>query len=107
LYVSAENRSYAGVNLWADALDVEVGGYGLQILEDRRAILTEFFDSNDSSIREKALHAVQELKRPIAVVVDPAHPDLLNWLKENSGARELYQENGRSLWLIDSTVTRQ
>ena len=102
LYVSAENRSYPGVNLWADALDIEVGGYGSQILTERRATLAEFFDSRDSTLRQDALHTIQELKRPIAVVVGPAHPDLLNWLNAYNGARELYAENGLSLWLIDS-----
>jgi hypothetical protein len=107
LYVSAENRSYPGVNLWEDALDTEVGGYGPQILGERRGILTEFFESNNSSIREDALHVVQQLGRPVAVIVDLAHPDLFNWLLANNAAREVYSENGLSLWLIDGTETRQ
>jgi hypothetical protein len=106
LYVSAENRSYPGVNLWADALDVEVGGYGPQILVERRGILTEFFDSKDPFQRENALQAIQQLKRPIAVIVDLAHPELLNWLMANKSARELYGENGLSLWLIGWPETR-
>jgi hypothetical protein len=106
LYVSAENRSYPGVNLWADALDVEVGGYGPQILAERRGILAEFFDSKDPSQRENALQAIQQLKRPIAVIVDLAHPGLLNWLMANRSARELYGENGLSLWLIGWPETR-
>jgi hypothetical protein len=101
LYVSAENRSYPGVNLWSDALDIEVGGYGSQILAERRNILTEFFESKDQSQRESALQAIQELKRPIAVIVDAAHPSLLNWLMAKNSAHELYGENGLSLWLID------
>jgi hypothetical protein len=105
LYVSDQNRSYPGVNLWSDALDIEVGGYGPQILAERRATLTDFFDSKGSQLRENALHAVQELNRPIAVVVDQANPDLLNWMKANSDAHELYQESGLSLWLIDFTET--
>ena len=106
LYVSAENRSYPGVNLWADTLDIEVGGYGSQILGERRLVLNEFFESRDTSLRESALRSVQELKRPIAVIVDSAHPDLLNWLMANKAARDLYKQNGLSLWLIDGTETR-
>jgi hypothetical protein len=107
LYVSAQNRSYPGVNLWADALDVEVGGYGSEVLTQRRSILSDFFESKDSALRETALHAVQYLKRPIAIVVDSAHPDLINWLKSNKAAHELYAESGYSLWLIDETETSQ
>jgi hypothetical protein len=104
--VSAENRSYPGVNLWSDALDIEVGGYGSQILAERRGILTAFFESKDQSQRENALQAIQELKRPIAVIVDLAHPGLLNWLRTKNSAHELYGENGLSLWLIDLPETR-
>jgi hypothetical protein len=101
LYVPAENRSYPGVNLWSDALDIEVGGYGSQILEERRATLSDFFNPGDLSQREGALQTIQELKRPIAVIVDLAHPDLLNWLMTENSARKLYGENGLSLWLIE------
>jgi hypothetical protein len=103
LYVPAENRIYPGVNLAADTFDMDVSGYGSQIVLERRAIQAEFFDSKDASIRESALHTVQELNRPIAVIVDAAHPDLLNWLKANKTAHELYGDNSQSLWLIDRT----
>ena len=106
LYVSAENRSYPGVNLWSDALDIEVGGYGSQILAERRGILTEFFEPKDESERESALQTIRELKRPIAVMVDAAHPSLLNWLRSKKSAHELYGENGLSLWLIDLPEAR-
>jgi hypothetical protein len=107
LYVPAENRSYPGVNLWADALDMNVRGYGPQILAERRAVLSEFFEAKDSSLRENALQAVQGLKRPIAVIADSAHPDLLNWLKADKAANELYAENDLSLWLIDEPDSRR
>lgn len=107
LYVSAQNRSYPGVNLWADALDIEVGGYGAQIVAERRGILSDLFEAEDSSLRDSALQAIQALKRPIAVIVDSAHPGLLSWLTANKTAREIYVENGRSLWLIDSTGTAE
>jgi hypothetical protein len=106
LFVSAQNRSYPGVNLWADALDIEVGGYGAQVLAERRATLTDFFDSKDAQLREDALHSIQQLKRPVAVVVDQTHSELLNWLKVNNNAHELFLNNGLSLWLIDFPGTR-
>jgi hypothetical protein len=101
LYVAAEDRAFPGVNLSDNALETDVRGYSPQILADRRAILTEFFEAKDSSQRQKALDAVQALKRPVAVIVDAAHPDLLNWLKSDKAASELYGDNGLSLWLID------
>jgi hypothetical protein len=107
VYVSAQNRSYPGVNLWADTLDIEVGGYGSQILADRRSIQNQFFESKDSSLRNNALQRIQDLKRPIAVIVDLAHPDLFDWLTTNKAARKLFQENGLSLWLIDNLETHQ
>ena len=107
LYVSAENRSYPGVNLWADALDVEVGGYGPQILAERRGIIAAFFGTGEASIRESALNSIQQLNRPIAVIVDVSHPDLLSWLKMNMAAHELFEENGQSLWLIEQANASQ
>jgi hypothetical protein len=106
LYVSAENRSYPGVNQWTDGLETNVRGFGPQILADRRAILTEFFEVKDSSRREMALGAVQALNRPVAVIVDPANGDLLNWLQADKAASELYAQNGLSLWLIDENGGR-
>ena len=46
------------------------------------------------------------LKRPVAVIVDPAHAGLLNWLQADKAAKELYEENGLSLWLLDETGGR-
>jgi hypothetical protein len=107
LYVAADNSSFAGINLHEDDLDANVRGYGQQILTDRRAILTEFFDGKDSSLREMALRSVQSLNRPIAVIVGPAHPDLLNWLRAEKDASELYAQNDLSLWLIDEAGSRR
>jgi hypothetical protein len=103
LYVSAQDRELPGVNLHDEDLEANVRGYGPQILADRRAILAEFFNAGDSSLRQQALRAVQALQRPVAVIADQAHPDLLNWLKADKAASELYTENGMSLWLIDET----
>ena len=100
LYVLPGNRIYPGVNLNVETLDADVSGYGHQILETRRGILADFFESRDTSTRENALRSIQELKRPIAVIADGAHPDLLNWLKSNNDAKQLYSEDAQSLWLI-------
>jgi len=103
LYVSAQDRELAGINLHDEDLEAHIRGYGPQILADRRAILAEFFNAGDSSLRQQALRAVQALQRPVAIIADQAHPDLFNWLRAEKDASELYTENGMSLWLIDET----
>jgi hypothetical protein len=101
LYVSAADRIYPGVNLYSDDLDADIRGYGRQIIELRRATLADLFDAKDTSRREQALDAILALKRPVAIVVEPRHSDLLEWLKQRKTATQLYAENGSSLWLTD------
>lgn len=103
LYVSPINRNYPGVNLGADDIDADLRGYGRQILEQRRATMADFFDARDDSRREQALNVMLTLKRPIAIVAEPRHTDLQEWLKHRETAVQLYAENGLSLWLIDRT----
>jgi hypothetical protein len=102
LYVAPVGESaYPGVNLDADELDAYMRGNGRQILQMRRATLTEFFDTRDSMQREQALNTILSLNRPVAVIAEPRHSDLLEWLKQKKTAVELYASNGLSLWLID------
>ena len=101
LYVSPKNRDYAGVNLWADGIDGDLRGYGTEILEQRRATVQQFFDAKDRSHTEQALNEILALKRPVAVIVEPRHSQLLEWLKHRKTASELYAKDGLSLWLID------
>ncbi|HMD97597.1 MAG TPA: hypothetical protein VKM93_09750 [Terriglobia bacterium] len=101
LYVSRVDWAYAGVNLDADYLDSVMRGNGRQILDQRRATLTDFFDAKDPTRREEALNVILGLKRPVAIIAEPQHGDLLEWLKQRGTAVELYAENGLSLWLID------
>jgi hypothetical protein len=100
LYVSALNRIYAGVNHRADDLDADLRGYGWEILAQRRATLADLFNATDSSRRERALAALLALKRPVAIIAEPQHSGLLEWLKQRETASQLYAENGLSLWFI-------
>jgi hypothetical protein len=102
LYVSAENRVYPGVNHHTDDLDAGLRGYGRPILERRRAILSALFDAKDPIRREQALSVLLALKRPIAIIAEPQHSDLLDWLRHMETASQLYVENGLTLWLVDS-----
>lgn len=102
LYVSPLGEmAYAGVNQDADLLDAVIRGTGQQILEQRRATLGDLFSAGDPSRREQALDTILALQRPVAIVADAEHSDLLEWLKQKKTAVELYAENDLSLWLID------
>jgi hypothetical protein len=102
LYVSPlGGMAYAGVNQDADLLDAVIRGTGKQILEQRRETLGELFDAGNPSRREEALDTILALQRPVAIIADPEHSDLPEWLKQKKRAVELYAENGLSLWLID------
>jgi hypothetical protein len=102
LYVSPlGGAAYAGVNQDADELDAYMRGNGWQVLERRRATLTELFDATDPMQREQALDAILALKRPVAIVAEPRHTGLQEWLKQQKTAVKLYANNGLSLWLID------
>jgi len=103
LYVSAANRLYDGVNLYADELDGDLRGYGRQILEQRRATMADVFDAQDAGRRDQAFDTILTLNRPVAIIAEPRHSDLLGWLKQRKMATQLYEENGLSLWLIDES----
>jgi hypothetical protein len=103
LYVSAANRFYPGVTMWGDSLDADVRGYGRQILAKRRATLNDFFDASDAGRREQALNTILALKRPVAIIAEPQHAGLVQWLEHRETATRLYARNGLSLWLIDGT----
>jgi hypothetical protein len=102
LYVSAENRVYQGVNHRADTLDAGLRGYGLQILEQRRATVSTLFNAPDPAQRERVLNALLALKRPIAIIAEPRHSGLVEWLRHKEGVSRLYSENGLALWLVDT-----
>ena len=103
LYVAPSDQNFAGVNHGAAGLDGEVRGYGTEILEQRRAVLTAFFEAQDANQREQALNEILALKRPVAVIAEPRYSDLFAWLQHQKTATELYAANGLSLWLIDET----
>src|SRR5580700_6800285 len=105
LYVSAENRDYRGVNLFADDLDGDLRGFGRRILDRRRATLADLFGAGDAG-REAALSAILALKRPVGIIAEPRHAGLLEWLGHRKEASRLYAENGLSLWLFDDAGTR-
>jgi hypothetical protein len=106
LYVAASNRIYPGLNLFEDDIDADVRGYGRQIVEQRRATLADVFGAagaDGAARRDRALDAILALKRPVAIVAEPRHPELIAWLEHNKTATRLYAQSGLSLWLIDGS----
>ncbi len=103
LYVSAARKIYQGINVYADELDSDLRGYGREIIKRRRATLSDFFNTSDAICRKQAIEKVLELNRPVAVVAEPQNLSLLEWLHQTTEARQLYAENGFSLWLIEGS----
>jgi hypothetical protein len=107
LYVAARNLTYRGINMHADTLDGDLRGYGRQILEERRGILSDIFQATDSGRRERAMDTILALNRPVAIVAEPRHGALLEWLEHRKTATRLYADNGLSLWLVSGTGAAQ
>jgi hypothetical protein len=101
LYVASANEVYPGLNLYLDDIDANVRGYGQQIIEQRRATLTDVFGAADATRREQAIDVILALKRPIAIVAEARHAGLVEWLERNKTATRLFAQDGLSLWSID------
>ena len=98
LYVPAENQVYPGVNLWADDLLAGVRGYGYGMLNERRGQVKALY--SDPEARTRALERMLELKRPLAVILDPAHAVLASWFESRQLGHAVYRDPGYTLWLI-------
>jgi hypothetical protein len=101
LFVSASSRLYPGVNLLPDEIDGDLRGYGHDIIKERRAILADFFAASDDARRDQAFDAVHALHRPVAIVTEPRHAALIEWLGHRKDASRLDMQDGLSLWLMD------
>jgi hypothetical protein len=104
LYVSPANKIYPGINLNADDLDADVRGYGREIIEARRSTLAGVFSAGDASRREQAIHEVLSLRRPVAIIAESRHRELLDWLQNSKTARRLFTGNGLSVWLFELRI---
>ena len=102
LYVPPADRRYPGVTLRTDVLEAEVRGNGYGILAQRRDALTGLFDSQDSSDREESLDRMLALGRSVAIVAEPRHAALLDWLKNRRDGSAVYEHDGVTVWLVPS-----
>jgi hypothetical protein len=100
LYAPAANRFYPGVTLGADVLEAELRGNGYGILAERRAVLANFFDSTG---RRESADRLFALGRPLAVIVEPRHAGLLDWLKKATRGATIYERNGITVWLANGS----
>ncbi len=100
LFATAANKLHVGVNLQGDELLSEIRGYGMKLLTERRLVLQALF--HGSGDRGMALSKIRELARPVAVVVEPRHQELGNWLKSQSGGQVVYEDNDATVWLLSS-----
>jgi hypothetical protein len=100
LYVPSSDRFYPGVTVGTDVLLAEVRANGYPILAQRRRVLNGLFDSPSTAVKEDSLHQLFRLNRPIAVVLEPRHAALLEWLRKSGLGSQVYQHEGVTLWLI-------
>ncbi|MEJ7606227.1 MAG: hypothetical protein WKF37_08150 [Bryobacteraceae bacterium] len=100
LFATAANKLHVGVNLQGDELLSEIRGYGMKLLTERRLVLQALF--HGSGDRGMALSKIRELARPVAVVVEPRHQELANWLKSQSGGQVIYEDKDAAVWLLSS-----
>lgn len=103
LYVATSGEVFPGINLPMDALDADIRGYGREILNQRLATQVELFGADDCC-RAAAIDTILALKRPIAIVTEPQHVELTEWLKQSTRARQLYAGDGLALWLINGSA---
>jgi hypothetical protein len=100
LYVPPANRMYAGVTLPADVLEAKVRGNGRGILARRRESLNGLFESESAARREESLDRILALGRPVAILAEPRHVALQDWLEKSGRGLRLYRDEGVTLWLV-------
>lgn len=100
LYVAPEQGfSFDGVNQRPDVLLVEIRGYPRVELDNRRLIVSQLFNG-DQEERAASFSRILEMKRPIAILLQPEDDALLSWLKGASRGTAVYQQDGITLWLV-------
>lgn len=92
---------YPGILISSEEMVTLVKGYPPQLFAQRRAVLHDLFDASDPS---PALRQIMQMDRPLAVVIDDQkNASLLSWLNRTKLGKSVYDGNGLSLWVIDST----
>jgi hypothetical protein len=107
MYVSPLDRAYDGVTIGMDDLDEGVRGNSRRIVEGRRSDLKNLFEGSDPRARDEAFQRIEALGRPIAVILEPRHSALLEWMKSNGKGSAITHQDGLTLWLIESPPGRK
>jgi len=94
-------QTLLGLGLSPDYLLLRSRGYPGTLLDDRRALVRQLYEATDDEAREQALAAIlNELNRPITLIVDrPGDAAVEAWL-ERRGARSVYADTEAAAWLV-------
>jgi hypothetical protein len=80
-----------------------VKGYGEQLIEGRRLVVNDLFNSLDTNRREQSFERILQLKQPVVIILEiPRHAALQEWLEANGRNRALYADGHVALWLIEA-----
>lgn len=95
----------AGVNISSNDLLARVRGYDKKIIDDRKTVVNDFFNTFESDQRAESLEQMLSLNRPIAIVLElPRHRTLNEWLGTN-GYVQLFNDDNKVVWLIETQTT--
>jgi hypothetical protein len=100
IYIAYESKPFGGVNQGNDVLIDKIKGFGSKVIRERRQTLADLYESTENAPRAQAVSRLLEMKRPMAIILEPQHAALLAWLQANTSGSAIFQENGLTLWLI-------
>jgi len=91
---------FAGVDLGMTGLLTHARGYDPKIIAERRETLEAAFDAGNPQRSSQALNRVLAMGRPVALVLEPGHGNLLALLKRGRAGKAVYEQGGFVIWLF-------
>jgi hypothetical protein len=106
LYVAPlQADPHPGILITSDQMLTLVKGYPLELVEQRRSVVNDFFQTQDPATLVDALERMLAFGRPLAVVIDDQCAGVLrDWLPSEGIGRRIYSSDNREVWLIDPGV---
>jgi hypothetical protein len=108
LYMApSQSAPHPGILITSEEMLTLVKGYPPDLLNARRATLSELFTSDQPDSMAAALESILSLHRPAALVVDEQHqPTLLSWIEGEGLGSRIYAGDGEQVWLIQADDRR-
>lgn len=93
----SQDKVYPGVMIPSWFLLKILKGYDKKLLDDRRLVVQNLFQSSDNNLRTESLNQILQLNRPIAILFKT---------QENSDLRDFFRSDNRNLQLFENEVWR-